>query len=266
MQRRLKKQRDNLLDEFHDWVNTPMIVLGFVWLSLVILDLLTGIPRWLSIVNTIIWIIFILDFLVEIFLASDKIKYLNQNWLVALSLFIPALRIFRILRFIRVIRFASAARGLRFLTIMTSLNRGMKALRATMRRRGLGYIIALTILITFTGAAGMYAFENGLARAFDSYWSSLWWTAMIMTTMGSQDWPQTQAGQLLCLFLAVYAFAIFGYVTGNLASFFIGRDSKHQDSKSHEADLAEVLRSEIGALRHEIKDISARDKTSSEEN
>ncbi len=40
---------------------------------------------------------------------------------------------------------------------------------------------------------------------------------MIMTTMGS--WPQTPEGRVLCLLLAVYAFAVFGYVTAMLAAF-----------------------------------------------
>jgi len=34
---------------------------------------------------------------------------------------------------------------------------------------------------------------------------ALWWTAMIMTTMGSQYWPQTIEGRMLCVFLALYA-------------------------------------------------------------
>lgn len=46
---------------------------------------------------------------------------------------------------------------------------------------------------------------------------------MIMTTMGSQYWPQTAEGRVLCLFLAIYAFSVFGYVTAFLASIFIGR-------------------------------------------
>jgi len=49
---------------------------------------------------------------------------------------------------------------------------------------------------------------------------------MIMTTMGSQYWPQTPEGRMLCLFLALYAFAVFGYVTAAIATFFIGLDTK----------------------------------------
>jgi voltage-gated potassium channel len=36
----------------------------------------------------------------------------------------------------------------------------MKALAATMERRGFGYVAAFTLLVTLAGAAGMYAFED----------------------------------------------------------------------------------------------------------
>lgn len=36
----------------------------------------------------------------------------------------------------------------------------MRALGASMGRRGFGYVIALALLVTFAGAAGMYAFEK----------------------------------------------------------------------------------------------------------
>ncbi len=248
----LKNQRDDTLEQLHDWIDAPMVVLGFVWLALVVGDLVTGLPRGLTVLSTVIWVIFILEFLLEFALAPDKLHYLRRNWLAVLSLLLPGFRVFRVLRFLRVVRFASATRGLRLLTIMTSVNRGMKALRSTMRRRGLGYVVALTLLVTFTGAAGMYAFEKGSVEAFDDYWSALWWTAMIMTTMGSQYWPHTPAGQVLCLFLAVYAFAVFGYVTGTLASFFVGREAEHPDSQIASASSIDALRSEIAALREEI--------------
>ena len=47
---------------------------------------------------------------------------------------------------------------------------------------------------------------------------------MLVTTMGSEYWPQTADGRVLCLALAIYGFAVFGYVTAALASFFVGQE------------------------------------------
>ena len=51
-------------------------------------------------------------------------------------------------------------RGLRRLRVVRWLNRGLRPLRASMGRRGVGYICALTCGVTLFGAAGILAFEK----------------------------------------------------------------------------------------------------------
>jgi voltage-gated potassium channel len=148
---------------------------------------------------------------------------------------------------------ARVGRGLRLVRLISSLNRGMRALGASLQRRGFGYVILLSILVAITGAAGMYAFENRIPNGLNSYGEALWWTSMVMTTMGSQYWPQTFEGRVLCFFLALYAFGIFGYVTATLASFFIGRDAESSDAEVAGARELAALRKELIALRNEIQ-------------
>jgi voltage-gated potassium channel len=114
------------------------------------------------------------------------------------------------------------------------------------------------VLVIFSGAAGMYAFENGTPGGLNSYGEALWWTAMVMTTMGSQYWPQTLEGRVLCVFLALYAFAVFGYVTATLATFFIGRDAENNEAELAGAKELAALRKELSALREEIRALSRR--------
>ena len=148
-----------------------------------------------------------------------------------LALALPAVRVARLIRFVRVTR---ALRGVRLLRTLTSLNRAIASLRMTMRRRGFGYVVAMTCIVTLGGAAGMYAFERDVVdpSGLHDYATALWWTAMIMTTMGSTYWPETAEGRLLCLLLALYAFAMFGYVTATLATFFVSRDAQRQITHS----------------------------------
>jgi voltage-gated potassium channel len=102
----------------------------------------------------------------------------------------------------------------------------------------------------------MYAFENGAPGGLDSYGEALWWTAMVMTTMGSQYWPQTLEGRVLCVLLALYAFGVFGYVTAMLASFFIGRDAEHAETELAGSKELAALRVELIALRDDIRALS----------
>ena len=123
---------------------------------------------------------------------------------------------------------ARAARGLRLLHVISSLNRGMRALSGAMGRRGFGYAVLVTFVVVFAGGAGMFAFENDNAdgRGRNDYPTALWWTAMIVTTISSDYWSQTVEGRVLCLVLALYAFTVFGYVAATLSSFFIERDAE----------------------------------------
>ena len=167
------------------------------------------------------------------------------------------MRVFRIVRVVRVLRVARAARGVRLLRVVTSLNRGMRALRASMGRRGFGYITALTALVVLAGAAGMYAFENHPnGNGLNSYGAALWWTAMLLTSLGSEYWPQTTEGRVLCFLLALYGFAVFGYVTATLATFFIGRDAESDEAEVAGTKQIAELRAEIAALRNELRAVS----------
>ena len=241
------------------WLEKPMQVLGFAWLALLILELTRGLSPLLTILATVIWILFILEFLLRLALAPSKTLYLRQNWLGALSLFVPALRVLRFARAARVLRLTSATRGMRLVKVIGSLNRGMRTLGRTMGRRGLGYVLAMTALVTLAGAAGMYAFERDVSGAggIDDYSTALWWTAMLMTTMGSSYWPVTGEGRFLCLLLSLYAFGVFGYVTAALASFFIGRDAERDDAEIAGRGAIEALRADIAALRESLSQRSA---------
>lgn len=253
----LHDERRQALEQLEDWLETPMLVLGLVWLALLVVELARGLSPFLETVGIVIWIIFILDFALRFLLAPDKSDYLKDNWLTAIALLVPALRVFRIFRVVRVLRAARAARGLRLLRIVTSLNRGMKALGATLGRRGFGYVIALTLVVLIAGAAGMYAFENEVQGGLNSYGESLWWTAMLLTSIGSEYWPRTPEGRVLCLLLSLYGFAILGYVTATLATFFIGRDAENEEAEVAGAKAVEALRLEIAALRSEVRAMRA---------
>jgi voltage-gated potassium channel len=251
-------ERQTLLRELQAWLEMPMLVLAFIWLGLFVVEVVWGLNRFLELTGYVIWVIFILNFAMELWLAPRKSDYLEKNWLSAIALLAPALRIFRVVKLLQLTRLARigrVARGLRLLRVLSSVNRSMHALSATMNRRGFGYVLLLTLIVTFAGAAGMFAFENnnGEGGGLPSYGAALWWTAMIMTTMGSEYWPQSPEGRLLCFFLALYSFAMFGYVTATLATFFIGRDAADTEAELAGARSIDEMRAEIAALREEIR-------------
>lgn len=244
-------ERWAVLYQLEDWLQTPMVVLSFAWLLLVLTEFAWGTSYLLETFGTVIWIIFIGEFGLRLALAPDKLGFLRGNIVTIIALAVPA---FRLVRAFRILRFARAVRSLRLVRIVGTANRGMSALKASLGRRGLGYVLAVTVFVALLGAGGMLTFEPAgeVEGGFTSYGDALWWTAMLLTSMGSDFWPRTPEGRLLCLLLAIYGFAVFGYITASFASFFVGRDASSVEAEIAGASDIAALREEIAGLRQDL--------------
>ena len=243
--------RWRLLRDLENWLDLPMALLSLAWLGIVVWELVSGSTELLTTVGTVIWIIFIVEFLVRLALAPDKPAFLKRSWLTIIALVVPALRLFRALTFLRAAR---ALRGLRLVRIVGTANRSMNALKATLERRGFGYVAGLTLLVVFLGAAGMLNFENAreVDGGFTSYGDALWWTGMLVASIGSDYWPATTEGRLLTMLLTIYGLAVFGYIAATFASYFVGRDAEDANSPIAGNKDMRVLLKEVQALRAEL--------------
>jgi voltage-gated potassium channel len=243
--------RWRLLRDLDLWLHWPMIVLSLVWLAIVVWELVSGTSALLETLGTAIWIAFIAEFAIRFALAPDKAPFLKSNWLTIVALAVPALRLFRALR---VLRAARALRGIRLVRIVGTANRSMNALKATLSRRGFGYVAGLTLLVIGLGAAGMLSFENAAEtdRGFATYGHALWWTGMLVASLGTDFWPATTEGRVLAMLLALYGLAVFGYITATFASFFVGRDAQQKAGPIAGSRDLERLLAEVRALRLEL--------------
>ena len=244
-------ERRIALCQLDRWLERPMLLLGAAWLVLLLIELVGGSSRLLETLGTAIWAIFIAEFLFRILLAPDKPAFLRKNWLQLLALALPALRVFRIFRLARAAR---GLRGLRLVRIVGTANRSMNALRRTLRRRRAGYVAGLSLLVLLLGAAGMFSFEREaeVTGGFADFWDALWWTAMLLTTIGSAYWPVTTEGRLLALLLSAYSVAVLGYIAATFASFFIGRDAQSRSGPVAGSNEVSRLAAEVRALREHL--------------
>jgi voltage-gated potassium channel len=106
------KERIDLLSQINALFDFPLMLLSIIWLILIIIEFVYGLSPFLQNLNLLIWGIFIFDFFVELYIAPDKKEYLKKNWIVAFSLFLPALRILRLFTALRMIRFTTFVRSL----------------------------------------------------------------------------------------------------------------------------------------------------------
>jgi voltage-gated potassium channel len=234
----------------------PLVVLSFAWLALLVLEFVVGTDTRLDVLFYAIWAVFIVEVVVQLVIAPDRRAYLRANWLKVIALLVPALRALRALSALRFLRAAGAVRSASLLRLVTSLNRGMGALSRTLDRTGFVYVLALTLLVIVVGSAGLLFFEVGAEAAARSgittYGEALWWTAMAMTTIGTELSPASAEGRIVGWLLSVYAIGVFGYVTATIASHFLGVGNDADVNRGGEHQLA----AEVGALREEIARLS----------
>lgn len=250
------KLRWRLLRDLDKWLNTPMAFLSGAWLAIMVRELVSGSTELLTSLGTVIWIVFIAEFLVRFTLAPAKKLFLRSNWLTLIALLVPALRLFRALSFLRAAR---GLRGLRLVRIVGTANRSMNSLKTTLQRRGFGYVAGLTAVVIALGSAGILSFENAsdVEGGFSSYGHALWWTGMLVASIGTEYWPLTTEGRLLAMLLSIYGLAMFGYITATFASFFVGRDAEETAGPlAANQDVKQLLR-ELRALRAELRRASA---------
>ena len=82
---------------------------------------------------------------------------------------------------------------------------------------------------------------------------------MVMTTMGSDYFPKTAEGRVLCFLLALYAIAVCGYATATLAVFFVDQDAENDQAELAGTKSIKALQAEITSLRTEIQALARRD-------
>ena len=233
----LKSERYTLLRNLNTATDKFFTILSFVWLGIVVLEFTVGVNEILEYTSLGIWALFIGDFIIELIIAPNRKKYLLTNWLNALALLLPALRVFRIFQSLKLAGAARSLRSLNLLKAVASLNRSIETLRKITHNYGIRYLAPFSAIVLFAGAGGVLFFENPTALkeagapntdGIANYGDAVWWTVMLMTTIGSAYWPQTLEGRVLTVVISFYSIAIFGYVTATLASILIEKTKSNK--------------------------------------
>ena len=233
-----------------------MLFLSFVWLLILVTELVIGANSFLHSIGTCIWGLFILYFWVRLVTATHRPAFLSKNWLFVLAILASVARLFSFLQPFPVVRALTATLGMQVVWIFASADQGMRSIRRTLGRRGAGYAPVFTLVVAFAGAAGIFHFERAAddPQSIQTYPKALWWTAMQMTNIGSPYSIRTAGGRIICLGISIYAAAMFGYLTALFATFLIDRDAKDPKPElAHQKSIQEI-KDDIAQLRRLIED------------
>jgi len=238
----------------------PMLILSFVWLCILIAELVYGTNPIISNVGTSIWILFIFYYTIRLVTVDNRIAFLKKHWLFVLAILVSVLRFVPFLHSFPLVRALTATFGMQVVWIFASAEHGIRSIRRALGQRGAGYVLAFTFVVIFAGAAGMLHFEriSDDPQSIHTYPFALWWTTMQITNIGSGYTIKTPGGHILCLAISIYAIAVFGYLTALIATYFIDRVAKDQNAEIAWQKSLQDIQEEISRLRHLIEDFVSR--------
>lgn len=106
-----------------------MFVLSMVWLYLFIVELVKGLTPFQETLILVIWVLFIAEFILKLFLAPRKLSFIKHNWLTVIALVVPALRVLRVLNAFRILQSVRVVNSTKIIRAITSGRRFISELK-----------------------------------------------------------------------------------------------------------------------------------------
>ncbi len=122
-------KRYRIFYKLEENLEIPMFILAILWLYLFVVELISGLTDTQQDIIFVIWILFIIEFLLKLALAPRRSQFLKNNWITAVALLIPAIRILRVLRALRLLRSVRVVNSTRIIRALTSGKRFFGALK-----------------------------------------------------------------------------------------------------------------------------------------
>jgi len=192
----------------------------------------------LWVISWIVWGLFIVDYVVRLYLASNRWHWFVRHLLDFAIVALPLVRPLRLLRLLVLIEVLQSAIGNAF------------------RGRIVVYTVSGVLLLIYTSSLAVFDKERFLPGAtINSFGKALWWSITTVTTVGYGDvYPVTNTGRIIAVLLMIGGISLVGVVTAALASWIIERVSEEEIvSQTATAAHIEELRGEIRELSEELR-------------
>jgi voltage-gated potassium channel len=196
----------------------------------------------------VICIAFGVDFLVSLWTAPNRMRYLvTWGWLDLLSAIpmVDAARWGRLARVARITRLLRSIRAARVLSTVILAKRRQSTLLAAS-------LLAL-VLITASSTAILH-FEIADTANIKTAKDALWWAFATITTVGyGEFYPVTAEGRIIAAILMTAGVGLFGAFSASLAAWFLIPENEATD-----AEIA-AIREEVQKLREAVERLAIRE-------
>ena len=242
-------KREELRAKLDRYLDVPLALASLALVLVAVIELTGEVSGpWevrLAALGWALWGLFFLEFAAKFALAPVKRHYLRAHWLDALIVLLP---------FLKILRVVQLARALPALRLMVFGGRGSQSALELLKRRRLGQLAIISVMVILIGAALGYLLEAGAPGSrIKDFGDALWWSAALVTTIGSDLYPVTTAGRILSFLIMIYAIGIFTYFIGSVASVLVAFDTGQTQKKSEDKNGVELSDDEVEALRSILK-------------
>lgn len=218
------------------------VVQAFIVLSMVVFSMET-LPklspeqqRWLHIAEVCITIVFTVEYLLRIYAAENKWRFVTSFYgiidLLAILPFYLSLGLdMKLVRALRLFRLFRAFKMFRYLKAANRLYRAMY-----IAREEFVLFFSMAVMMLFLSAAGIYHFEHeAQPEVFASIFHCLWWSVATLFTVGYGDmFPITMGGRVFTFFILIVGLSIVAVPTGLLAAAMVEVREKEMEEENKE--------------------------------
>ena len=190
----------------------------------------------LQLIDTLICVVFLLDFGIRFAKAESKWRFMRWGWIDFLAS-IPMVDAFRWGRLVRVVRVLRAFRSARVFATFFMRKRADSALAS---------VVAISVALVIFGSLAMLNVESDEQSNIKTPGDALWWSLATITTVGYGDrYPVTAEGRVIAVMLMIAGAALFSTFTAFIATFFL--------QPAEQNDRIEELVQEVRALREDLE-------------
>ena len=218
----------------------PLAIAAAVFLLTYTVHVIGDVQGVWSVVTTatigLIWVVFIVDYLVLLRLASPRRLWFRTHKFDLLLALIPPLRPVRLLdAFTRLASFTQTAGN---------------SIRARLLIYGVGSAL---LLMWYIALLVLQAERHAPGASITSFGIAVWWAFCTVTTVGYGDYvPVTVPGRVEAVFLMAGGVVVVGLVVATISSFVVERASRGHD------DAVPASRADVRQLTEELREAAQR--------
>lgn len=217
-------------------------ILSVISVVFAIIDIASGLPQHLIIVDRIIYCIFVTDYLIR-FIKDNEKKYFFKHNIIDLVAIIPfnsAFRALRITKSFRVFRLAKLSKLAKLSRLASVSGRLLSKSKRFLNTNGFKYMLISAGVLILVGGSLITYFEKM------SFADGIWWAFVTTTTVGYGDIsPSSSAGRIIACILMLVGIGLIGSLTSTITTFFMRTPNTLPDINDDKIQMVKILYDEL---------------------